>query len=126
MKAKVKINTDLKSLLCGVITGAAFFIVSSLVAAMILTKNDLSYQTVRYILSILTVISACIAGYIGKRRCKMKGIAAGLITSAVLVALVFIGLLLINWFSIGEEALLLLPTGLLFGALGGIVSSNMR
>ena len=126
MKAKVKLNTDLKSLLCGVLTGAAFFITASFAAAFILTKNDLSYLTVKYTFVIFTVLSAFIAGYMGKRRCKMKGITAGLITSAVLVALIFAVLLVINGFSIGEEALLLLPVGLLFGALGGIISSNMR
>lgn len=126
MKAKNRLDPNVKGILYGAIAGTVFFVIASLITAFILTKEDVSYHTVKYICFGLTITSSFIAGFVAKKKAKLKGILAGVISSSFLIAAVFMVLLLLNRFKIGEDAYLLIPSGLLFGVLGGIISSNLR
>ena len=126
MKTKVRLHPEVKGLLLGTAAGCIAFLCASLVAALILTKSDISYHTIKYVCFGVTAVSSFLAGFIAKKRSKLKGILAGLLSSAILVAAIFILLVIVNRCGFGEDAYLLIPSGLLFGVLGGIISSNMR
>ena len=126
MKQKFRLQPDLKGILLGAVSGSAFFLCVSLITALLLTKSDISFHTIKYVCFGATVVSSFLAGFIAKKKARLKGILAGLLSSSVLVAAVFIILVTVNRCRFGEDAYLLIPSGLLFGVLGGIISSNMR
>lgn len=126
MKSKCRLHPEVKGILLGSAAGTIAFLCASLVAALILTKSDIAYHTIKYICFGIVAVSSFLAGFIGKKKTKMKGIVAGLLASSVLVLLIFALLIAANHCRFGEDAYLLIPSGLLFGVLGGIISSNMR
>ena len=126
MKTKIKTEAGIKSLLIGAAAGMIFFLLSSLAAAMILTKSDLSYHTIKYTCFAVTVISGFLAGFIGRRGARIKGIVAGALSSLLMSVLIVCAVMAVNGFSCSEEVFLLLPAGVFFGMFGGIVSSNLR
>ncbi len=121
-----RISTDVKRLLIGAGTGILCFLIGTLIIAFILLKNDLSFSSIKYICFALTTISAVAAGFAAKRKNKQKGIVCGLLASIPVLLTEFVVLLLLNHLQISEEALLLIPAGLLPGMIGGIISSNLR
>lgn len=126
MKTKAHLHPEAKGILIGSAAGIIAFIFLSMIAALILTKSDIAYHTIKYVCFGAVAVSSFFAGYIGKKRTKLKGITAGLLASSVLVVTVFTILIIANHGSFGEDAYLLIPSGLLFGMLGGIISSNLR
>ena len=126
MKRTYKMNAEVKRLLLGAGAGIIFFLIGTLVTSFVLTKNDLSYRSIKYITFAVTAASAFIAGFIAKKKNRIKGIACGAIASSAVLALVYLILLPLNGFQVTEDAFLLLPSGLLFGVLGGVISSNVR
>ena len=126
MKTTIKNNPAIKRLLIGAATGIIFCLLSTLITAFILTKNDLSFNTVKYLCFAVIAASCSLAGFIGKKNNKMKGIVCGAITSLLVVFFVVLIVLLVNRFKTGEDVFLLVPAGLSFGILGGIISSNLR
>ena len=123
---KTNHRTDLKGIAVGIAVGALLFMAFSVLLAFVLTKNDMAYGAVKGLLTGMTVIAAFIAGFTAKKQSKMKGILAGLAAAGGLTAIIFLVAALLNRFQISPEMLVLLPAGALAGALGGIVSSNMR
>lgn len=126
MRKRLKMDAGIKSLLMGLLAGTILFLLASVVLAFVMTKSDISYPVIRYVCFGITAAASLTAGFVGKKRSRLKGICAGLIAAALLVVPVFLLTVLVNRFRFSEEILLLLPVGLLFGAIGGIISSNMR
>ena len=126
MKTKHNNSRGIRSLLIGTTAGLLLFLISSLVTALILTKSDLSYRTIRSICFAVTMVSGFFSGYLGRRGVQLKGILAGAISSLVLTVIILCVFLAVNGFSCGKEVFLLLPAGVVCGMLGGIVSSNLR
>ena len=126
MHTKSRINTDVKRIIKGTGAGLLSFLLESFIFAFVLTKNDLSLHTIKCVLFIVIAVSAMLAGFISKRKSHVKGIICGAISSIFLLLVEFSLLIGFNRFQLSQEALLLIPSGVLFGILGGIISSNLR
>lgn len=126
MKSDRTTHLDVRRLLIGTGTGILCFLLGSLILAFILMKKDLSYSSIKIGCFTLTVISSFAAGFISKKKNRQKGIVCGLLAAVPLVLLELALLALFNRFHTSEEALLLIPAGILFGMIGGIISSNLR
>lgn len=126
MKTKHRINPEIRRMMIGAGVGIISFLTISLLAAFILTKKDLSFPVIRYVVVFAAAFSAALAGFIAKRKNRIKGILCGL--TVALAVLLPVGLLLIafNGVDIAGEALLLIPTVFICGATGGVISSNLR
>ena len=126
MRKRLKMEPGVKSVLFGVLAGECFFLLASVVFAFVLTKKDVAYPTIACVCFVVTAAASFIAGYIGKRRCKLKGIYAGMIASAAIIVPIVLLAAVVNRFGLCAEVFLLFPVGLLCGAIGGIISSNAR
>lgn len=126
MKSKNRINPDLRRMIVGAITGITAFLVNSLLAAFILTKKDLSYPVVRYVVAAAAAFSAFLAGFAAKRKNHIKGFICGLSGGIAVLIAVMLLLVSFNGIKMAGESLLLIPIVLFCGAAGGIISSNMR
>ena len=126
MNKRHKMETGIKHLLIGTAVGALFFLTASFIAAIILTKSDLSYRSIEYTCFAVTAASCFLAGFISRRGGQFRGIAAGAISSLVLSVLITLVFTASCGFNYSGEVYLLLPAGVVFGMLGGIVSSNLR
>lgn len=126
MKQKHKNGAGVKSLLTGTAAGAVIFLLASMITALILTKSDLSYQTIRFICFATTAVSGFVSGFVGRRGAPIKGILAGAVSSTALTVLILVSVLAVNGLACTEEVLLLVPVGVCFGMAGGIISSNLR
>ena len=126
MKLKTNKNADWRHLLIGMASGICVFLLSTVIMAVILTKNDLSYGAIKIACFFITIVSAFIAGFIGKKKNRMKGIVCGAVTSVFLLCFEYIVFIGNAGLHLSEEVVLLIPAGLSFGMVGGIVSSNMR
>ena len=123
---KTKINSDIKRILTGAAVGTAVFFLFTMILALLLTKTDLSFTAVRLSCLAITAVSALIGGYTAKRKCKMKGIVCGTAVSGIQLLIILSLCFAINGFQSAGYLYLLAPACLLFGILGGIISSNIR
>lgn len=126
MKMNYHNKRGVRSLLIGTAAGLLFFLTASLVTALILTKSDLPYHTIKYVCFAVTMVSGFLSGFIGRRGAPLKGILAGALSSLLLTVVILCAVMAVNGFACREEVFLLLPAGVFFGMLGGIVSSNLR
>ena len=126
MKRKHKTNNELNNLSFGTIIGTVIFSVIISLFAIIMTKKDLPERYLIFFIIFSLIISAFAAGFLSKRKSVLKGYAAGAIPSAILTIFVFAATVIVNRFMIDKSILLLIPTGILSGISGGIISANMR
>ncbi len=126
MRTKNRLNPGIKHIATGSIAGLLFFLITTTVTALILTRSDLGYQILRYTVCILTAAAAFIAGFISKKNNRMKGIVCGLISGLTVLAAVSAILLIVCGGNIRGESVLLIPSAMVSGMLGGVISSNVR
>ena len=126
MKSKKRINTDAKRLLIGAGMGISFFLLIDLIAAFVLTKTDLSYPVIRYVMVFGVAFSAALGGFVAKRKNRIKGLVCGLISGAAVLFSAYLLLFIFNGYEMTGEALLMIPAALICGTTGGIISSNLR
>ena len=114
----------LKRILISTVLGALVFAALLLPAAVICLQLDLPPEFLPIIAIPLAGIAAAIAAYAAVRPVRKQGLMVGALTAAAL----YVVLLLASWMNIqgplGLNAVLLLLTMLLGGALGGVASAN--
>ena len=77
MKSKNRKNPEIRRLMIGASAGIISFLLISLLAAFILTKKDLSFPVIRYVVVFASAFSAALAGFVAKRKNRVKGILCG-------------------------------------------------
>ncbi len=125
-KYKTKNRSLLSAFLTGNCIGLIVFGVFTSIFALILTKKDISNETVRYFLLISEFFAAFASSFYPTRKTKMKGIIAGLINGTIISLILLLLLLTINKLNVTFHTFLTVPLGLIGGAAGGIVASNMK
>ena len=126
MKSKHRVSAEFRRLMFGAGTGIATFLAMSLLAAFILTKKDLSYPVIRYVVVFAAALSAALAGFVAKRKNRIKGIVCGVLGGISVLIPVGALLFVFNGTGMAGEALLVIPAVILCGAAGGVISSNLR
>ncbi len=123
-----EIQTGLQPLLRRVLGGAALgallFCALLLPAAAICLRLDLQRELLPLVSIPLAALSAAAAGYASVRSSRKQGLPTGLLAASAL----YVAVLLLSWLtvrgSLGPNAVALLLTMLLGGALGGIFAAN--
>ena len=126
MRVKDRLNPGIKHILTGTVTGLIFLLIATAVTAFVLTKSDLGYQLLRYTLCFMTAVAAFVAGFVSKKKNRLKGIVCGLISGMAVLAVVMAILLIVCGVNIRGESVLLIPSAMISGMLGGVISSNVR
>lgn len=110
------------SVLIGLIVAAAILIIF----ASVLVKNDISPEYLKYFWIILSALCGIISGGVAGKITDSRGFIWGSITSAIISICMLVFLFFINAFSLNIFSLLIIPVLVFFGALGGIISSNLK
>ncbi len=97
-----------------------------LIFADLMVKNDINFETVKYFWFAISAISGLISGLISGKLVKSKGIIWGSISSLIYVVTLLLIVAIVNNFNISALFFVLIPIAALFGALGGVISSNLR
>ncbi len=116
------VRSMLFSFLVGIV---AFFILVSAFSLMV-TKRDISFDSIKYLLSAASVLSAFIAGYIMSRRMKVRGLFSGISVSIPLFLFEIIFVVILSDGLISGAVYLLIPMMIFASALGGIMAANMK
>ena len=107
----------------------AAFITSTvilLIGADILVKNDINLELLKYFWFVVSGISSLIAGLISGRMVRSKGIIWGSVSSFLYIITLMLIIASVNKFNISILLFILLPLSVFFGALGGVISSNLK
>lgn len=94
--------------------------------SVLISKNDISSEIIKFFWLPITIIGAAVAGLISGRIVHIKGILSGVITSSVLSVFILAVLMFTNSFSLSYIAFLLVPVSVLFGTVCSIISANVR
>jgi len=113
-------------LLISFISGlAAFFILISL-CSLLTVKQDLSFDSMPFMLMFSCIMSAVVSGFILARALEIKGLLAGSIAVLPLLLALVSLLLYMSGGVLSPMIYLLAPLMLIAGASGGIISANSR
>ena len=125
-KYKQKNNSLIAAFLTGNCIGLFVFGIFASLFALILTKKDISDDTVRYFLLISAFFAAFSSSFYPAKKTAIKGILTGLINGIIQSAILIFLLLIINKFNVTFHTFIIIPIGLVGGATGGIIASNIK
>ncbi len=101
-------------------------IILIILASYIITSSEKFYNSLNIFWFLITAISSLLSGLISGRIFKNRGILWGSINGLIDVFITVILLLCFSGLKISSDIFILIPCGLLPGAIGGIVSSNLK
>ena len=123
-------RNDNKSIILKFVVSVVAGFVSTLVMlflfSLLISKNDIPPDAVRYFWFPVIISGSVVSGLISGRIVPIKGIISGIATSAILSISVVILLFLFNGFVISAVAFLLIPVSLISGTVCSIISANFR
>lgn len=125
-KYKTKNNSLLSAFLTGNCIGLFIFGVLASAFALILTKKDISNETVRYFLLFSAFFAAFSSSFYPAKKTKMKGFLVGLINGMIISIILILLLLIINKLNVTFHTFLIIPLAISGGTAGGIIASNMK
>lgn len=125
-KSLFKLKSTASCVAFGSVISFVFSVIILLILSAVLVNYDISKASVKYLWFIVAVIGGFAGGACCGKFVKSKGIIWGAL-SAVIVSLILIVIFYIfNTFNVSVFCFILMPIYAVFGALGGVISSNLR
>lgn len=126
MKKTLKNTNNVLKVLISVFIALLVSALILIIGAGILVKNDVSIELHKYFWLVLAavsgIISGAFAGRITNSRGFLWGSLVGLISGIAIILVIYI----VNSFSINMFTFFILPIFIIFGAVGGIISTNLK
>lgn len=116
----------LKKVVWGSVFGIAAFFVLFAVFAAVLLKGGVKQSLYPFIALGISALAAFVSGFAAVRPIRRNGILLGIFSSIPIIVVIIAALLITNRGDLGFFTLMMIPLMLLTGAVGGIVSVNMR
>ena len=118
-------NTIIK-ILIGSAVGAAVFFALSLLASLILWKNDSAPSAYGYVIIAIGALAGFIGGFTAVRPTRKNGIVVGMLSAIVPWSVILPASVLIAHSGLSVEGWIFLAVYILLSAVGGIVAVNKR
>lgn len=118
-------NTAMK-ILIGSVVGMVVFFVLSLLASLILWKNDSAPSAYGYVIIAIGALAGFVGGFTAVRPTRKNGIASGMLSAVLPCSVIFLTSVLIARGGVSVYGWIFLAVYILVSAVGGIVAVNKR
>lgn len=125
LKTKKQSKNQNKLIVCllSVLKGFSVFVIGFLLISLLIYKvNDTLFYY--YLLLVFLALGSFFAGFVSYKKLGGRGIICGLISAAVVTALLLLVILVLMKFQVTSRILLIIPITLVSGVVGGIISAN--
>ncbi len=116
-----------KSLLKGTIIALAISVVTLFIYAIVLANTDVQENTMPTVIMIVTAISLLAGSMIATRKMASKGIVTGALIGLIYMGSMYmLSSIMLTQLTFGSATIIMLATGILFAAIGGIIGVNLH
>lgn len=117
----------LKRILLGMAISTVISIILLIVFSLILVKSDISENCIDSAIIIITGVSIFIGTFFSNMKLKKSGILNGLLASAIYIGILYIlSSAINNDYTITQNSIYMIITGIVLGVIGGIVGVNIK
>lgn len=127
MKSKLmKQNKTIVKLLLSIVIGVISSVLLLFISAFMIVKYDIPYDSIKLFWLPVFIVSGFISGFTAGKCLKSKGLIWGTLTSLIVAVISFLVIFAVNSFDIDLSVFLYLLSIVFFGAVGGIIASNLK
>lgn len=113
-------------LLAGSLTGLILSMLAAAAFAFLLTKKDVAYNKLPYLLIAAGAFGALICSFLNTRNLHYRGVISGLISASLFSAAFILICFILSGFSVSVYYLIMAAVNLTLGAIAGIAAKNLR
>ena len=125
-KKLLKLDSVPAVMLISVMLGVIASTLCLILLSVILVNYDISHSVIKYFWIPVALTGGILTGLFCGKNVKSKGIIWGSAAAFAVSLIILLILLIFNGFSVSLFTLLPVPDYVLSGAVGGVISSNLR
>ncbi|MBR3767900.1 MAG: TIGR04086 family membrane protein [Clostridia bacterium] len=125
-KKLIKSSSKIVNIALSTLFGVFSAVIILMLCAFVLVKNDIPSEYIKFFWIPVSIVSGLISGLLAGKLTQSRGIIWGSLSSLIVAVIAFLTIFIFNSFSINLLTFLIIPLTVLFGAVGGIISSNLK
>ncbi|MBE5805839.1 MAG: TIGR04086 family membrane protein [Clostridiales bacterium] len=120
-------NNILKGITKGYVSSIIISLISIFIYSYILVNTNVQESTIKIVIIVISAISVLIGSSISSLGIKKNGIINGILVGAFyFVSLYILSSIAITGFGFSINSLIMVISGLILGAIGGVIGVNIR